>query len=173
MNCKILWLTGLSGSGKTTLANSLKKKLNNLQFKVKLIDGDSFRNKNKNKNSFTKKNIYSNNLAIIDNISKIKNSYHYIIVSVISPLLRSRLKAKKTFKDNYKEIFIKCSLKELIKRDTKNLYKLAQDNQIKNLIGFNSKISYEKSKYKKIIIDTEKNNISQSISKILKIFLDK
>ena len=45
MDCKILWLTGLSGSGKTTLAKFLKKKLLELRFKVKIVDGDQFRNK--------------------------------------------------------------------------------------------------------------------------------
>ena len=53
MNCKILWLTGLSGAGKSTIAKSLKKKIKKLKLKVKLIDGDHFRKKNKNKNSFT------------------------------------------------------------------------------------------------------------------------
>ena len=168
MNCKILWLTGLSGSGKTTLANCLKKKLLKLRFKVKIVDGDQFRSKNKNKNNFTKKNIYLNNLAIIKNIFIISKNYDYIIASVISPLLKSRLKAKKIFKENYKEIHIKCSLKELIRRDTKNLYKLAKEKKIKNLIGFNSKINYEKSQYKKIIIDTQKNTIALSTKKILK-----
>lgn len=168
MDCKILWLTGLSGSGKTTLAKFLKKKLLELRFKVKIVDGDQFRNKNKNKNSFTKKNIYLNNLAIIENILDINNKYDYIIVSVISPLLKSRLRAKKIFKEKYKEIYVKCSTKELIRRDTKNLYKLARENKIKNLIGFNSKINYEKSKYKKITIDTQKSSIVVSTNKILK-----
>lgn len=171
MNCKILWLTGLSGSGKTTLANSLKKKLSKLRYKVKIVDGDQFRSKNKNKNSFTKKNIYLNNLAIIKNILILSKNYNYIIVSVISPLLKSRLKAKEIFKENYKEIYVKCNLKELIRRDTKNLYKLAQENKVKNLIGFNSKINYEKSKYKKLTIDTQKNTIALSTQKILKSIL--
>ena len=69
MNCKILWLTGLSGSGKTTIANFLNKKLKK-NFKVKVIDGDDFRKKSKNKNSFTKKNIYLNNIAIINSVLK-------------------------------------------------------------------------------------------------------
>ncbi len=171
MNCKILWLTGLSGSGKTTLANSLKKKLSKLRYKVKIVDGDQFRSKNKNKNSFTKKNIYLNNLAIIKNILILSKNYNYIIVSVISPLLKSRLKAKEIFKENYKEIYVKCNLKELIRRDTKNLYKLAQENKVKNLIGFNSKINYEKSKYKKLTIDTQKDTIALSTQKILKSIL--
>ena len=167
MNCKILWLTGLSGSGKTTIANFLNKKLKK-NFKVKVIDGDDFRKKSKNKNSFTKKNIYLNNIAIINSVLKISKKYDYIIVSVISPIARSREKAKKIFNKNYKEIYVKCSIKELIKRDTKNLYKLAKQNKIKNLIGYNSKINYEKSKYKKLVIDTEKNSVSKSVSKILK-----
>ncbi len=167
MECKILWLTGLSGSGKTTLAKSLKKKLSLKKQKVKVIDGDNFRKKNKNKNSFTKKNIYLNNLAIIEYILKFKKNYNYIIVSVISPLLKSRQKARDTFKKNYIEIFVKCSLKELINRDTKNLYKLAKERKVQNLIGFNSKIKYEKSKFKKITIDTEKNNIFFCTKKIL------
>jgi len=168
MNCKILWLTGLSGAGKSTIAKSLKKKIKKLKLKVKLIDGDHFRKKNKNKNSFTKKNIYLNNIKIINYISKIKNKYDIIIVSVISPLLKSRLKSKKTFGKNYIEIFVKCSLKELIRRDTKKLYKLAKEKKIKNLIGFNSKISYEKSKYKKLVVNTEINDLNYCIKKILK-----
>ena len=48
---KILWFTGLSGAGKSTLAKILSSKLLLLNFKVKIIDGDNFRKKNKNKNN--------------------------------------------------------------------------------------------------------------------------
>ena len=58
---KILWFTGLSGSGKSTLAKILNKRLLQLNFKVKTIDGDNFRKKNKNNNDFTKTNIIKNN----------------------------------------------------------------------------------------------------------------
>ena len=47
--------------------------------------------KNKNKNIFTKKNIYLNNISIIDYVYRKKAKYDFIIVSVISPLLKSRL----------------------------------------------------------------------------------
>ena len=167
MKNKILWLTGLSGTGKTTLAKLLKKKLNKLKFKVKIVDGDDFRKKSKNNNSFTRKNIYLNNLSVINFVNKKRKNFDYIIVAVISPLLKSRLRAKKIFGTSYNEILVRCSLKGLIKRDTKNLYKMAKEKKIKNLIGYNSSINYEKSKYKKIIIDTEKYNKSNSIKKIL------
>ena len=110
MGNKVLWLTGLSGSGKTTLAKSVKKKLILKNFKVKLVDGDSFRKKNKNKNNFTRQNIYLNNLSIINYVQKIKNEFDFIIVSVISPLLKSRIE-EKIFQKDYYEIFVKCSVR--------------------------------------------------------------
>ena len=164
MNSKIIWFTGLSGAGKTTLSLNLCKKLKILKFKVKKIDGDIFRKKKVSVKRFTKKNIIENNIQIINYIDKIKDDYEFIIVSVISPLIKTRLVAKKRFGKNYYEIYVKCSVKVLVKRDTKGLYKLADQKIIKNLIGYNSKIIYEKSKYRKIIINTEKNNIENCIN---------
>ena len=42
---KIIWFTGLSGTGKSTLSNSIYKKLIEKKYKVKKIDGDTFRKK--------------------------------------------------------------------------------------------------------------------------------
>ena len=167
MENKIVWLTGLSGSGKTTLAYHLKKKLLNKKKKVLIIDGDKFRKKNKTKNSFSKKNIYKNNLLIIENILKNKKKYNFTIVSVISPLRKTRLLAKKTFGKSYFEVFVNCTIKELFKRDTKQLYMKAKKNIIKNLIGYNSKIIYEKTNYKKIKVNTHLETIHESTRKIL------
>ena len=89
-------------------------------------------------------------------------------MSVISPLLQTREKAKKIFKKNYLEVFVKCRIDVLKKRDTKGLYNLAKTNKLKNLIGFNSKILYEKSNYKVITINTGILNIYSSMIKILK-----
>ena len=52
---KIIWFTGISGVGKTTLSNSFYKKFKK-KFRIKRIDGDVFRKKNKTLNSFSKKN---------------------------------------------------------------------------------------------------------------------
>ena len=165
---KIIWFTGLSGSGKSTLSKLLNKKLLKFNYKTKIVDGDLFRKKKKNLKNFTRKNIFENNLSIIKYISKIKKKYDYIIVSVISPLSSTRYKAKRIFGENYFEIYVHCSKKELLKRDPKGLYALARKNILKNLIGFNSRIVYEKSNYNKITINTEKNNLQSCIKKILK-----
>ena len=159
---KILWFTGLSGAGKTTLAkaldNILKKK-----YKTILIDGDEFRKKTKTINKFTSVNIIKNNLSIIKHIETIKNDYDYVLVAVIAPLVETRSHAKKIFGKKYYEIYTFCSLETLIRRDTKNLYKKAEKKILNNLIGFNSTIKYQKSRYKTVKVDTEKFSLNQSI----------
>ena len=165
---KVIWFTGLSGSGKTTLAKEIKKKLKKKNYKIKLIDGDIFRKKTGNKNNFTKINIIRNNLKIINYIENIQKKYDFIIISVISPLLKTRKIAKKKFGNNYLEIFTKCKIKELIKRDTKGMYKLANEKKIQNLIGYNSRIIYEKSNYKILTINTDKLSKLDSVKKIFR-----
>ena len=75
---KILWFTSLSGVGKSTLSKILGIKLTKLSFKVKIIDGDIFRTKNKNKNNFSKTNILKNNLSIINYIKKIQKTISFV-----------------------------------------------------------------------------------------------
>ena len=167
MESKIIWFSGLSGSGKTTLSNYIFKKLKNKKFKVKKIDGDIFRAKNRTK-KFNKISIIKNNISIINYIDEIKLKYDFILVSVISPLKKTRIFAHKKFKKKYYEVYTKCNLKELINRDTKKLYEKAKKNIVKDLIGFNSKINYEITNYKKIIVNTGKESIKVSANKILK-----
>lgn len=163
---KIIWLTGLSGSGKTTLSNLLYLKLSKLKFKVMKVDGDIFRNKSKNF-KFTKKSIIANNMKIISFVKKIYFNYDFTLVSVISPLAKTRNAAKKTFKENYYEILLKCNLKILQKRDPKGLYQKAREGKIKSLIGYNSKIKYEKSKYKIITVNTKNFTKKECLNNIL------
>ena len=167
MRSKIIWFTGLSGSGKTTLSNFVSKKLKK-NFKILKIDGDTFRRKKK-LNKFTKRAIIRNNISIINYINKRINKYEYILVSVISPLKKTRIYAHKKFGKNYFEVYTNCNLKELVRRDTKKLYLKAKQKKINNLIGYNSTIKYEKTKYKKIIVNTAKEKVITSANKILKI----
>jgi len=162
---KIIWLTGLSGAGKTTLSRKINSflKYNN---KCLTIDGDTFRKKNK-QFSFSKKNITKNNLQIINFCKKKFNKYDYIIVSVISPLKKTRKYAYKIFKQNYFEIYLFASVKTLEKRDTKGLYALSKKGLINNLIGYRSKINYEKSEHKHLRINTNILSLKDSLTRIL------
>ena len=168
MSAKILWFTGLSGSGKTTLANKLKLYLKKKGKKVKILDGDIYRKKNKKKKKFDKINILKNNLSIINHVKSILNNYEFIIISVISPLIRTRKYARKFFKNDYLEFHVFCKIKTLEERDTKGLYKKARLKIIKDLIGYNSKIKYQKSDYPVIKLNTDKKSELDCLNLICK-----
>ncbi len=168
---KVVWFTGLSGVGKSTISSALFKKLKERKYKVLKIDGDVFRKKKNYRKKFSKKAIYKNNFEIIKKVKSIKSKYDYVLVSVISPLCKTRKYSKKLFKNLYYEIFLYCGLKTLKKRDTKGLYKKADMKIINNLIGYKSKIKYEKSKYKVLKIKTDKYSIIQSVNKTLEYIL--
>ena len=68
----------------------------------------------------------------------------------------------------YYEVFVNCRVKTLEKRDTKDLYRQVRNKFISNLIGYRSKIKYQKSKYSKININTDKNNVDSSLKIIIK-----
>ena len=162
---KIIWLTGLSGVGKTTLCIKINQILKKKK-KCLLVDGDRFRKKNK-QFSFSKKNIIKNNLQIINFCKKNFLKYDYILVSVISPLKKTRQYAHKVFKSDYYEVFVFATIKTLMKRDTKGLYKLSRKGLFKNLIGYNSKINYEKNNYDYLRINTGILSKKKCILKIL------
>ena len=168
---KVIWFTGLSGSGKSTLSSHLHSLLKKKKYKILTVDGDKFRKKKNYKNKFNIENIKKNNTLVIKYIAKNTLSYDFILVSVIAPFTETRKFAKKKFGKRYFEIYVHCSINTLKKRDTKGLYKKADKKIIKNLIGYKSKIKYQKSKYKVININTDKQNIKQSTKIILqKIF---
>lgn len=169
MKAKIIWFTGLSGTGKSTISNYLNTYLKKKRYKVLQIDGDIFRSNKKYKNNFSKKKIKFNNYQIIKYTKKNIKKYNFILVSVISPFKSTRAFAKKIFGRNYFEVYVYCAHKTLKKRDTKGLYKLADKKIIKNLVGYKSNIKYEKSKYKKIKINTDIMNLSYSKKKIMKL----
>ena len=164
----VIWLTGLSGVGKSTLAYKLKNSLSKKNYKIKILDGDDFRKSKNYKKKFDKISIEKNNNLIIKKLKKIYFDYDFIFVSVISPLKITRFKAKQTFKNNYIEIYLNCTKKVLEMRDPKGLYEKAKKGEIKNLIGYNSKIKYQRSEYPIIKLNTHKQSVNASVKLLLK-----
>ncbi len=87
---------------------------------------------------------------------------------MISPLKKTRSHALKIFNENYFEIHVFASLETLIKRDTKGLYGLAKKGLINDLIGYNSKIKFEKSDHQYLRVNTGILSLHQSAIRILK-----
>ncbi len=165
---KVLWMTGLSGSGKTTISSVLREKLEKLGKKVKILDGDDVRNTLHKHLGFTPQDIKQNNRLIVDLCKRHSKEFDFILVPIISPFRESREYARKELGLDFIEVFIKCSLKECIRRDVKGHYKKALSGEMENFIGISDNVPYEEPKSPEIIANTEKESVEESVEKILK-----
>lgn len=165
----IIQFCGLSGAGKTTLAKAAKKQLAADGIPLEVIDGDEYR-------TFICKDLGFSKADRMENIRRLAFiaytfSKHNIvaIICAINPyrLIREELKANYP---NVKTAYINCSLDELVKRDTKGLYKKAllpegHADKISNLTGVND--PFEIPTAPDLVINTDKENIEQSLEKLV------
>ena len=162
----IIWCTGLSGSGKTTICSLLTDMLKSNNHSVEWYDGDRVREELKIESDFSKEGILKNNFEVINKINKVKGKVDYIIISLITPFNEVREYARKTFGNDYFEVYLKCDKDTLIERDTKGLYKKALNGELDNLIGFSDKIPYEEPGHPDLIIETNIIFPENSVKKV-------
>ena len=164
---KILWFTGLSGSGKSTIANILDKKLYNSGVRSYILDGDNLRLGLNKDLGFNEKDRIENIRRVSEVAELMMDSGIYVLCCFISPFLQERENLKNKFRsEDFLEIYVKTSLKEAKKRDTKGLYLRAEKGLIPNFTGINS--PYEEPKNPDIILDTTKKSPEESADILFK-----
>lgn len=164
---KILWFTGLSGSGKSTIANILDKKLYNSGVRSYILDGDNLRLGLNKDLGFNEKDRIENIRRVSEVAELMMDSGIYVLCCFISPFLQERENLKNKFRsEDFIEIYVKTSLKEAKKRDTKGLYLRAEKGLIPNFTGINS--PYEEPINPDIILDTTKKTPEESADILFK-----
>ena len=165
----IIWMTGLSGSGKSSIAKEVEKKLFLKDFNIFVLDGDNVR-LGINKGLGFSPEDRTENIRRTAEVAKLFSQAGFIvIVSLISPYVSERKKARDIRPEIFKEIYVKASIEECKKRDVKGLYAKADRGQIKNFTGISS--PYEDPKDPDLILDTEKESLEESVSKLEKFIL--
>jgi len=160
-----IWLTGLPCAGKTTLAKRLKEELDNRGFNTTHLDGDDVRNALNENLGFSDED-RKENLRRIAHVAKLFNkSGVLVIASFVSPSEDLRKMVNQIIGD-IKLVHVKCSLKECEKRDVKGMYKRARRGEIKEFTGVSA--PFEIPENPDIVVDTEKNNLEESVNIILK-----
>ena len=66
--------------------------------------------------------------------------------------------------ENYFLVHVDCSVEKCEERDVKGLYKKARAGEIKNFTGIDS--PYEVPENPNLIVNTEKENVDESVEKI-------
>ena len=163
----VLWFTGLSGSGKSTLAHVLEEKLFKKGCKTFVLDGDNVRH-GLNSNLDFSDNDRKENIRRIGEVAKLMLESGLIVMTAfISPFREDRAAVRNLISNSdFIEIYCKASLKTCEKRDVKGLYKRARAGEIKNYTGIDS--PYEAPENPELIIDTDKETLDESVSKIYK-----
>ena len=161
----VVWLTGWSGSGKSTIGEELKKKLyeNGIPF-VQILDGDVVRQDLTRDLGFSKGDRDENIRRITFVAELLSKNGVATIVSFISPYISLRDRAREKC-NNFVEVYVKCDKEKLIERDAKGLYKKALSGEIKNFTGISD--PYEEPLNPEVVVETDKESVEQSVSKIL------
>ena len=135
---------------------------------AKIIDGDAIYQKVKNY-SFEKNDIIINNERIMGLCKQLQMDYNYLLVSVISPFEETRRKAREIFVNRYTEVFVKASMKIVIKRDTKGLYRKDLLGNKKNMIGLDPILPYEEPDHPEIVINTDYEKPEESLNRLIQL----
>ncbi|MEM0141466.1 MAG: adenylyl-sulfate kinase [Thermoplasmatales archaeon] len=160
----VLWLTGLPGAGKTTLARGVEEALRRIGARVEVLDGDEIRKGLSRDLGFSKEDREKHNERVIYVAKLLSRNGVVTIVPLISPYREIRDKARNEV-NNFVEVYVRCPLDVLIKRDPKGLYKKALAGEINNLTGLQD--PYEEPLSPEIVIDTNVLSVEEGIQKII------
>ncbi|MEO8446545.1 MAG: adenylyl-sulfate kinase [bacterium] len=163
----VIWFTGLSGSGKSTLANKLEEKLFEKKILTYLLDGDNIR-LGLNKDLGFSEQDRKENIRRIGEVAKLfVDAGMVVLTAFISPFRAERNFVRELMdRNDFIEVFVKCSLDVCEDRDVKGLYKKARSGEIKNFTGIDS--PYEDPSDPEIVIDTNKMSPEESVDLLMK-----
>lgn len=165
----VVWLTGLPGSGKTTIARELEKVLRGKGFKVEVLDGDEVRRWLSPEAGFSRED-RERHLRRVAYVSRLlaRNGVA-VIASFVSPYRTVRGEARGIVEGEglrFIEVYVKCSLEECLRRDPKGLYRRAFKGEIKDMTGVQDR--YEEPLNPEVIVDTEREALTECIEKIVR-----
>lgn len=168
----VLWFTGLSGSGKSTLANAVNQRLFEKQISSYVLDGDNIRHGLNADLGFSPED-RQENIRRIGEVSKLfVDNGTIVLTAFVSPYQEDRLLARDMVeKEEFIEIYVKCSLQECENRDPKGLYKRARKGEIAEFTGISA--PYEEPTNPELTICTDETSIKASVEQIVDYLVEK
>jgi len=167
----VYWIIGLAGAGKTTIGKLLYRKLKTIRPNVVFLDGDMLRVVFGNTAGHSLKE--RKQLAMkYSGLCKMLSEQGIDVVCATISLFKEVHAFNRENIANYYEIFVECSMEELIKRDQKGIYSKALKGEMDNVIGIN--LPYDKPEKCDLVIDnTNKDALEEKVKKIIRLITDK
>ncbi|MBU6349174.1 MAG: sulfate adenylyltransferase subunit CysN [Chloroflexi bacterium] len=150
----ILWFTGLSGSGKSTVARLLERRLFAAGVQTFSLDGDNVRHGLNGDLGFSAAD-RKENIRRVAEVAKLALEHgHLVLCTFISPFAADRAFARSlTPAGRFFEIYVKCTLEVLKRRDPKGLYARALRGEIPEFTGVSS--PYEEPVAAELVVETD------------------
>lgn len=162
----VLWFTGLSGSGKSTIAKALERKLFERGVHTMFLDGDNLRHGLNGDLGFSAED-RAENIRRVAEVAALGFSHaNVVLCSFISPYQRDRRYARAVVPEyRFFEIFAKCDLEVLKRRDPKGLYEKALRGEIKNFTGISA--PYEEPENAELVIETDIVTVEDAVEEVI------
>lgn len=160
-----VWFTGLSGAGKTTISDAIEPLLRERGItKLEKLDGDVVRTHLSKGLGFSKEDRDTNIRRIGWVAQVLTRNGVCVLASAISPYREIRDEVRRNV-GNFVEVYVKCSIPELTRRDVKGLYEKALKGEIANFTGISD--PYEEPLRPDVLVDTETEELGESVAKVI------
>lgn len=160
-----VWFTGLSGAGKTTISDALEHELRARGItKLEKLDGDVVRTHLSKGLGYSKEDRDTNIRRIGWVAEVLTRNGVCVLASAISPYREIRDEVRRNV-GHFVEVYVKCSIPELTRRDVKGLYEKALRGEIQNFTGISD--PYEEPLDPDVLVDTEAEDMEESVGKVL------
>jgi adenylyl-sulfate kinase len=131
---------------------------------VEVLDGDEVRTHLSKGLGFSREDRDANILRIAFVASLLTRHGVAVITAAISPYAQARSQAREMI-GAFVEVYVRCDLEELVRRDVKGLYKKALAGEIANFTGVSD--PYEAPQRPDITVDSARETVDESVAKIL------
>jgi bifunctional enzyme CysN/CysC len=162
----VLWFTGLSGSGKSTVARRVERRLFELGCQTTYLDGDNVRHGLNGDLGFSPAD-RKENIRRVAEVARLAFDHGTLaICTFISPFRADREFARSLVpSERFIEIFVKCDIEVLKRRDPKGLYAKALAGEIPEFTGVSS--PYEEPETPEILVETDVQTVDDIVDQII------
>jgi cytidine diphosphoramidate kinase len=163
----LIWITGLAGSGKTTIGRAVYDTLKKQQPNTVFIDGDIFREITGNTAGHTREERFKVAMQIA-RLCKMLVSQQINVVCTTISLFKEVHEFNRKNNESYFEVFVDCSMDELMRRDKNKIYSRAAKGELKDVVGID--IPFDKPLQCDLIIDnSSETNLDEKVRLIIKL----
>jgi adenylyl-sulfate kinase len=159
-----VWFTGLSGAGKTTLSGRVAEAIRARGKYVEVLDGDVVRTNLSKGLGFSRED-RDTNIRRIGFVARLLTRNDVaVVVAAISPY-RAVRDAVRGEIGSFVEVFVRCPVEELIRRDVKGLYERALRGEVTQFTGVSD--PYEEPLDPEVVVETDRESVEESVGKVV------